>query len=143
VLDGDPAPSPKRVWNPLFKFRPISVWPNGWMHQNTTWYRCRPRPRGLCVRWRPSPPPQKGGAPQIFGPCLLWPNGWMDQDATWHKGRPQPRRLSVRWGPMTATYPKGAKPHPVVGPCLLWPNGWMDEDATWYGDHCPAQATLY
>jgi len=56
------------------------------MHQDTIWYGCRPQPRGLCVRWRPSLHPQKeGGTHQIFGPCLLWPNGWMDQDATWHE----------------------------------------------------------
>ena len=36
------------------------------MHQDATWHRCRPQPRGLCVRWRPSPPPQKGsGAPKF------------------------------------------------------------------------------
>jgi len=65
--------------------------PNGWMHQDATWYGGRPQPRGLCVRWRPSPLlPKKeaepGAEPAIFGPCLLWPNGWMDQDGTWHGG---------------------------------------------------------
>jgi len=39
----------------------------GWMHQDATWYGCRPQRRGLCVRWRPSPPSQKGGrAPPQF-----------------------------------------------------------------------------
>jgi len=38
------------------------LWPNGWMHQDATWYGGRPQPKGLCVRWGPSPPPsQKGG----------------------------------------------------------------------------------
>jgi len=71
------------------------------MHQDATWSGCRPQPRGLCVRWRPSPPSPKGGGafPPIFGPCLSWPNGWMHQDATWYEVRPQPRRLCVRWGP--------------------------------------------
>jgi len=37
------------------------LWPNGWMHQDATSYGGRPQPRGLCVRWGPGPPPQKGG----------------------------------------------------------------------------------
>jgi len=100
VLDRDPAPSPKRGRSPLPNFRPILLWPNGWMHQDVTWYGCMPLPRGLCVRWRLSSPPQnRGGAPQIFGPCLLWPKGWMDQYGTWHGDKPQPRRLCFRWEP--------------------------------------------
>ena len=39
VLDGDPAPSPKRGRSPLPNYRPIAVVaPNGWMHQDAT--RC-------------------------------------------------------------------------------------------------------
>jgi len=58
VLDGDPAPSPKRGVAPIFG--PCLLWPNRWMDQDATWYRCRPRPRRHCVRWGPSsPPPQK------------------------------------------------------------------------------------
>jgi len=73
VLDGDPAPLPKRGQSPLPTFRLISLWPNGWMHHDATWYGCRPQPRGLCVRWRTSPPsPTRGRSlPPIFGPCLL------------------------------------------------------------------------
>jgi len=48
VLDGDPAPSPI--------FGPFLLWPNGWMHQDATWYGGRPQPRGLCVRWGPNTP---------------------------------------------------------------------------------------
>ena len=42
VLHGDPAI--KAAPN----FRPMSVvvlWPNGWMDEDTIWYRGRPRPR--------------------------------------------------------------------------------------------------
>ena len=101
--------------------------PNGWMHQDATRYGGRPQPSGLCVRWRPSPPPQKGGGvPPIFGSCLLWPNGWMHQDATWYGARPQPRGLCVRWmGTQT--------PLQIFSPRLLWPNGWMDQNRTWHG----------
>jgi len=61
------------------------LWPNGWMDQDETQHRGRPRYRPYCVRWGPSFPSPKGGtaAPTIFGPCLLWPKSWMDQDATW------------------------------------------------------------
>ena len=58
------------------------------MHQDATWYGDRPQPRRLCVRWGPSPRPQKGAEPPIFDPRLLWPNGWMDEDATWYGSRP-------------------------------------------------------
>ena len=60
------------------------------MHQDATWYGVRPQPRGLCVRWGPSPFPfpKRRRSPPIFRPCLLWPSGWMDQDGTWHGGRP-------------------------------------------------------
>ena len=83
------------------------------MHQDATWYGCRPQPSGLRVRWRPSPSSPKTGRspPQIFGPCLFWPNGWMDQDATWHEGRPQPRQVCVRWGHSPPAH-KGVEPPP-------------------------------
>jgi len=47
VLDGDPAPSPKRAEPPIFG--PCLLWPNGWMHQGATWNGGRPRPRRHCV----------------------------------------------------------------------------------------------
>jgi len=45
--------------------------------------------QAICVRWGPSPPPQKGSrAPSsIFVRFLLWSSGWMHQDATWYGGR--------------------------------------------------------
>ena len=103
LLDGDPAPPSPQI------FGPCLLWPNGWMHPDATWYGGRSQPRGLCVRWGPSPPlPKRGRNFPIFGPCLLPPNECMDQDATWHGGRPQPRRLCVRWG--RSTPQKGAQP---------------------------------
>jgi len=57
VLDGDPAlPSQKGGRAPSPIFGPFLLWPNGCMHQDATLYGCRPQPRGLCVRWGPSPP---------------------------------------------------------------------------------------
>ena len=65
-LDGELAPSPKGGGAPS-QFSAHFLWPNGQMHQDAAWHGCRPKPRGLCVRWRPSPPSQKeGGAPLQF-----------------------------------------------------------------------------
>ena len=38
VLDGDPAPSPKRGCSPSKIFGQFLLWLNGWMHQDATWY---------------------------------------------------------------------------------------------------------
>jgi len=53
------------------------LWPNGWMHQDATWYGGRPRPMRHSFRWGPSSPPRKGAQqpPPLFGSRLLWPNG--------------------------------------------------------------------
>jgi len=39
------------------------LWLNGWMYQDKTRYRGRPRPRPYCARWEPSHPPK--GAQQL------------------------------------------------------------------------------
>jgi len=44
-------------------FGPCLLWPNGWMDEAGTWHASRPQPRRLCVRWRPSPLPQKVAEP--------------------------------------------------------------------------------
>jgi len=53
MLDGDPAPSPKGA-EPPPNFRPISIVAKRLDASIATWYGCRPQPRALCVRWRPS-----------------------------------------------------------------------------------------
>jgi len=50
----------------------LQLWPNGWMDQDATCERGRPRSRPHCVRWGPIPPLQPL---PTFGPCLLWLNG--------------------------------------------------------------------
>ena len=104
-------------------FGPCLLWPNGWMHQDTTWYGRRPQPRRHCVRWGPSCPPKETQPPPIFGPCLLWQNGCMHQDATWYGGRPRPRRQCVVWRPSSPYPPKKETQQPpsLFGACLLWP----------------------
>ena len=64
VLDGDPAPPPPKGHSPPI-FGPYLLQPNGCMDQDVTWYGTRPRPRRLCIRWRPRSPSQKGGSPQF------------------------------------------------------------------------------
>jgi len=55
VLDGEPVSLPKKGQSPL-NFRPILLWPNGWMHEGATWYGGRSQPSRLCVRWGHSSP---------------------------------------------------------------------------------------
>jgi len=91
-------------------FRTMSIWPNGWMDQDATWYGDRSRdswPRWHCVRWGPSSPPLKGYSLPLLGPCLLWPNGWMDEDATWNGCRPQPRPHCFTRGPSSPARKRG------------------------------------
>ena len=93
------------------------------MDQDTTWHGGMPQPRRHCVRWGPSPLPQKGTA-RNFGPCLFWPNGWMDQDASWYGGRPLPRRHCVRWGPSPPPQ-KGRSPQFLADVYCGQTAGWM------------------
>jgi len=73
VLDGPQLPSPQNGAQPPI-LGPCLLGPNGWMDQDVTWYKDRPRPRPHCVTWGPSSLP-KGAQPPILGPYLLWPNG--------------------------------------------------------------------
>jgi len=64
VLHGDLAP-PKRVHSSPPIFGPCVLWPNGWIDQHATWYKCRPRPRRLFVL-DGDPSSQKGAAAPHF-----------------------------------------------------------------------------
>jgi len=76
VLDRDPAPlTKKKAESPFPIFCPFLLWPNGYMHQDATWYGGRPHPKGLCVRWGPSLPPQKGGRVPNFRPMSIAAKG--------------------------------------------------------------------
>ena len=51
------------------------------MDRDATWYGSRSRPKRLCVRWDPPPPPQNGGrAPLQFSAHV-----YCDQTAGWIK----------------------------------------------------------
>jgi len=120
VLDGDPAPLPKKGGRARPIFGPSLLWPNGCMDEDATWYGGRPRPTQHCVRCGPSYPQKKGTlAPTQFWPiCLLWPNGWMDEDAAWYGSRPRPRPHCTRRGTSSSEKGTTAPPH-LFGPCLF------------------------
>ena len=62
MLDGDPTPPSKKGAESLSPiFGPFLLWPNGWMHQDATYYGGRPQPWGLCVRLDPAPLSKRGG----------------------------------------------------------------------------------
>jgi len=63
VLDGNPAPLPKRGRSPSPIFGQCPLWPNGWMDQDSTWHGGGPWSRPHCVRWGPSSPPKEGAEP--------------------------------------------------------------------------------
>ena len=81
VLDGDPAPLPKRGAEPPI-FGKCLLWPNGWMDEAGTWHGGRPQvglsPGDFVLDGEPAPLRQKGSElpSPILGPFLLWPNGW-------------------------------------------------------------------
>ena len=78
--------SPKRGTAAPQIFGPCLLWLNGWMDQDATWYRRRPRPRRHCVRRRPRSSPRKGAQqPPISRPTLLW------------HGHPSQQLLSSYW----------------------------------------------
>jgi len=114
VLDGNPAPLPKRRRSPgadpQFSAHVYCGQTAGWIKMALG------ADVGLgsvhiVLDGDTAPFPKKGQIPPIFGPSLLWPNGWMYQDATWHEGRPRPRRLCVRWGLSILPKRGGAPPN--------------------------------
>jgi len=81
VLDGDLALPPNKGAEPPSPiFGPFLLWPNGWMHQDATWYGCRPQSRGLCVRFRTSHPSPTRGRSPIFSASV-----YCGQTAGWIK----------------------------------------------------------
>jgi len=96
------------------------MWPNGWMHQYTTWYGGMPRPWRHCVRWGPSSPPKRGTTPNFLSSHV-----YCGQTAEWIK---MPLGTKIGLGPDDivldggSTPPNGVRPT-IFGRCLWWPNG--------------------
>ena len=124
---GTPIPSPKRGRSPQI-FCPCLLRQIGWVDQDDTWRGGRPQPRGLCVRWGPSPLPKKGAEslpnfrPMSIAAKRLHGSRCLGPDDIVLDGDPAPPS------------PKGDRaPSSIFCPCLLWPNCWMDQGGTWHG----------
>ena len=146
MLDGDPAPLPKRGRSPQFSA-------HVYCGQTAEWIKMALGmdvglgPGHIVLDEDPAPLPKRGQSPN-FGPFLLWPNGCMYHDSTWYGGRPQRRQHCVRWDrcgqtarrtkkpldmqvgfapgdfvfnadPAPSPQKKGHSRHPIFGPCLL------------------------
>jgi len=131
ALDADPPPPPPKGHSPRCpNFRHISVVAKG--VDESRWHLAS-QPRRLCVRWGPSPPPQKGAEP----PRQFSAHFSCGQTAAWIK---MPLATEVGLGLDNIVLDgnrlhlrkMGRSPLPNYGPCLLWPNGWMDQDGTWH-----------
>jgi len=97
VLDGDPAPLPQKGAEPPCPiFGPFLLWPNGWMHQDSTWYGVGLSPGDFVLDGDPVPHTKRGRSPLLK----------FSVHVTWYGARPTPRRLCVRWGPRYPS-PKG------------------------------------
>ena len=78
LLYGDPALAPRKAEQPPALFDLCLLWPNGWMHQDTTWYGGRLSPGDIVLDGDLAPPLHRKGhssrPPTLSGPCLLLPN---------------------------------------------------------------------
>jgi len=111
VIDGDPAPYPKRVGAPQFSVHVYCGQTAAWIKMPLFWYGCSPRHTQHCVRCGPSYPRKKEHPSYpIFGGCLLWPNGSMDEDAAWYGSRPRPRPHCIRRSPSSREKGTAAPP---------------------------------
>jgi len=98
------------------------LWPNGWMHQDATWYGDRPRPTRHCVGRGPGYLQKKG---HPLHPTQFLAHVYCGQMAGWMK---KPLSTEVDLGPGHIVLDgvpapaKGAQQPPALfGPCLLWP----------------------
>jgi len=117
MLDGDPALPQKGAEPPSPIFGSFLLWPNGWMHQDSTWFGGRPQPRQHCVRWGPSSPPQKwGGAPHKFSVHVYCGQtaGWIKMALGMEVGLGPGH--SVLDGDPAALPKKGARAPSIFGP---------------------------
>jgi len=89
------------------------------MHQDATWYGAKHQPRGLCVRWKPTPPGKRGGAPTIFGPCLLCPKAGRIKTTLGIQVGISPGDVVLDEDPAPLPEYGGGAPSPIFGPFPL------------------------
>jgi len=108
------SPKGGRARSPIFG--PFLLWPNGWMHEDATWYGGRPQPRGLCVRWGPShtpPPPAPQFSAHVYcGQTTGWIKMALDMEAGLGRGH-----LVLDEDPAPLPQKRGLEP-PIFGPFL-------------------------
>jgi len=92
VLDGDPAPLPKKGAEPPILAHVYCGQTAGWIKMALD-VEVGFGPGHIVLDGDLAALPRKGTELPIFCPFLLWPNGCMYQDNTWYGGRPRPRRL--------------------------------------------------
>ena len=83
VLNGDPAPLPKKGAEPPIFGRFLLCQTAGCIKMPLSMEEGL-RPGHIVIDADPAPLPKKEAEPPNFRPILLWPNGfgWMHQDAT-------------------------------------------------------------
>jgi len=101
---GPGSPHRKRHSRPLPTFAiygrrlnrcPCLFWPNGWTHQDATWYAGRPRPGDIVLVGDPAPLTERDTAAPTFRPTLLWYDRPSQQLVNLKPGpRPMPRHTS-------------------------------------------------
>ena len=124
---------PQKGAEPPPIFGPSLLWPNGWMHQDATWYGGKPQPRDFVLDGT-QPPSPKGAEPHpILGHVYCGETAaWIIMPFGTEAGLGL-RDIVFDVDPAIPRKKGHTHPHPIFGPRQLWPNGWMDEDAAWYG----------
>ena len=101
-------------------FSPFLLWPNGWMHQDATWYGGRPHPKRLCVRCGPSSPPlKKGSTAPNFG------HVYCGQTAAFIR-IPLGTQVGLSLGDIVLDRDPAPPRPPIFGQCPFRSNGWMN-----------------
>jgi len=123
VLDGNPAPPPRKKWghSPQFSAHVYCSQTAGWIKMPLG-VELGLGPGHIVLDGTQLPSPKRGHTPNFRPMSTVHANGCMDQDATWCGIRPRPRSHYARRGPSPP--PKREhSPSPIFGRCPLWPNG--------------------
>jgi len=114
VLDGDPAPLPKKGGQQPPSFQPM------YCGQTTGWIKMPLDtdvglgPGHIVLDGDAGPSPQKGAKPPNLRPMSLVAKRLDGSNATWYAGRPRLWPQCVRWVPSSPP-PKGAQPLQFLG----------------------------